>query len=190
MSRDRITLYQTLANRHNPSEIEKHGPYKCTNKKRSWLGVGYYFGDTFIELAHWWGNFGGCHNGNYIICESIRPYDEEVVFDLHDNVNHINDFKGYYYELLKTGEYTVSGALEHLKRHTNFCDKYIAIRIRGDHSTSSIPNSKVPFILRRKPFYNLVPPIQICYFNCPDISKWDYRVIYPEEYAHMEEMIF
>lgn len=46
---DRI-LYQTVEDRNNPDDVEQHGPFLCTNKM-AWLGHGYYFWDTFINLA-------------------------------------------------------------------------------------------------------------------------------------------
>lgn len=49
------TLYQTVEDRNNPSEIETEGPFLCV-RNNAWLGRGYYFWDTFVELAHWWGN--------------------------------------------------------------------------------------------------------------------------------------
>ena len=177
MNRKTIKLYQTLADKNNSEEVEKHGPYKCTNKARAWLGIGYYFWDTFIELAHWWGNFG--YNGSYIICESVRNDDENLIFDLYANFDHINDFREYWKMLQNTGMYTVSGVLEHLKKHTDFCNKFIAVRVRGEHNTSSIPS-----------YLNLVPPVQICYFNCPDIQSWNFKVVYPEDYVDIDSMEF
>ena len=44
------TIYQTLENRDNADEVERDGPFLC-NRKNAWLGTGYYFGDTFVELA-------------------------------------------------------------------------------------------------------------------------------------------
>ena len=46
-------IFQTLEDRNNPDEVESQGPFICTNNP--WLGKGYYFWDTFLDLAHWWG---------------------------------------------------------------------------------------------------------------------------------------
>ena len=42
-------IFQTLEDRNNPDEVESQGPFICTNNP--WLGKGYYFWDTFLDLA-------------------------------------------------------------------------------------------------------------------------------------------
>ena len=59
----RKVLYQTVEDRGNPKEILNNGPFQCT--RSPWLGNGYYFWDSFIELAHWWGRQG--YHGQYVI---------------------------------------------------------------------------------------------------------------------------
>ena len=59
-------IYQTLEDRQNYDDVEKHGPYFCCARdangtpksgvKEPWLGEGYYFWDTRIADAQWWGN--------------------------------------------------------------------------------------------------------------------------------------
>lgn len=49
-------IYQTLEDKDNDEEIERHGPYFCSvyeidgspkkGSKEPWLGGGYYFWDT------------------------------------------------------------------------------------------------------------------------------------------------
>lgn len=51
---DRRTLFQAVKDLDNPDEIEQNGPFKC-RREDAWLGEGYYFWDSFVELAHWWG---------------------------------------------------------------------------------------------------------------------------------------
>src|SRR5574344_2178285 len=58
-------IYQTLEERNNNDQVEKHGPYFCSlyddsgrlknGIKEPWLGEGYYFWDARINDAHWWG---------------------------------------------------------------------------------------------------------------------------------------
>jgi hypothetical protein len=47
-------IYQTLEDRGNADDIENHGPFPC-KWENTWLGRGYYFWDTFMNNAHWWG---------------------------------------------------------------------------------------------------------------------------------------
>ena len=50
-------IFQTLEDRNNPDEVESQGPFICTNNP--WLGKGYYFWDTFLDLARLTRNFLG-----------------------------------------------------------------------------------------------------------------------------------
>ena len=61
-------IYQTVEDRGNPDYVEQHGPFICTNKN-AWLGEGYYFWDTIIELAHWWGNL--CYKDSRIYNQPV-----------------------------------------------------------------------------------------------------------------------
>ena len=47
-------LYQTVDDRRNIKYVLENAPFKCT-RNDAWLGEGYYFWDTFINFAHWWG---------------------------------------------------------------------------------------------------------------------------------------
>lgn len=59
-------IYQTLEDRQNYGEVEEHGPFFCyvrddngipkSGVKEPWLGEGYYFWDTRITDAQWWGD--------------------------------------------------------------------------------------------------------------------------------------
>ena len=59
-------IYQTLEDRQNYEDVEEHGPYFCyaryangnpkSGVKEPWLGEGYYFWDTRIADARWWGD--------------------------------------------------------------------------------------------------------------------------------------
>ncbi len=58
-------IYQALENRNNDEFVEEHGPFFCSlvdthgkvknGVKEPWLGAGYYFWDSRIEDAKWWG---------------------------------------------------------------------------------------------------------------------------------------
>lgn len=84
-------IYQTVEDRGNPDYVEQHGPFICTNKN-AWLGEGYYFWDTIIELAHWWGNL--CYkDSGYIISQSACDDKLEKVFDLVGRPEHLTEMK-------------------------------------------------------------------------------------------------
>lgn len=44
------------------------------------LGHGYYFWDSIIDAAHWWGKVH--YGGHYIICQSFYDAHSDKLFDL------------------------------------------------------------------------------------------------------------
>ena len=83
-------LYQTLEDRSNPDEIESYGPFKCRTAT-SWLGDGYYFWDSILELAHFWGK--NSTYSNYIICSAEAELNDGNCYDLVGNINHLKDLR-------------------------------------------------------------------------------------------------
>lgn len=69
-----VAVYQTLDDRGNPEEIENHGPYECRGGN-SWLGPGFYFWDTHIQLGHWWGDT--VYGNSYVVCKAVLNLDEK-----------------------------------------------------------------------------------------------------------------
>ncbi len=59
-----MVLYQTVSDRDNADYIEDNAPFRC-ERKDAWLGEGYYFWDTLIKNAHWWGEI--AYNNEYVI---------------------------------------------------------------------------------------------------------------------------
>ena len=63
-------LLQTIDDQDNPDYVEEHGPFKSVTSH--WLGVGYYFWDSLMRRAHWWGD--RHYGGNYMIIASDTDY--------------------------------------------------------------------------------------------------------------------
>lgn len=185
-----ITLLQTLKDKDNPQYIEDNGPFKCTNP-HAWLGHGYYFWDTHIELAHWWGS--SANMGKYIICEA-RGNIDNTCWDLHGNGKHLVEFKKTCDEIIKArvttkDKLTVPMVIEFLKSSSKF--KYLAIRALGtssiSSSTSNIFTFHVPFEYGNKPYLDIYPPIQVCLIQKNALNLRNYVVIYPDH--HVEHYI-
>ena len=185
MKRKRI--YQTLEDRGNPDYIEQNAPFKC-NRRNAWLGEGYYFWDTFIENAHWWGirNYGD----NYVICEGTCLFDMEKCFDLVGNTEHLLEF-GEAIEFLKKQNLvnentTVSRILNFMQSLPGF--KYEAIRASGINTISQHKNVNQEFIYRirfdkKMPQYlDYKPPIQICIFKKSSLELSKMKIVFPDEY--------
>lgn len=181
----KLTLYQTLEDRNNADVIELHGPYKCARYK--WLGDGYYFWDTHMELAHWWGktNYGW---NSYIICKANAILDDNC-WDLHGNGNHRLEFEEICNVIIKAGITTkerllVAQVIEYFKKKMTF--KYDSIRILG---MNSIARNNAAFAFRipfkredDKRYFDLYPPVQICLLTKKSLSLKNFLVVYPVEY--------
>ena len=95
------TIYQTLEYRNNNKEIEANGPYFCslrdtqgnikTGVKTPWLGEGYYFWDTRIEDAKWWGRT-VYRNKGYVVCETVYDAHSPLLYDLLSDLEAFGEF--------------------------------------------------------------------------------------------------
>jgi hypothetical protein len=180
-------IYQTLENRNNPDEIERDGPFICRNST-AWLGKGYYFWESFIENAHWWGSY--CNSNGYVICEAYYDLDDNFCFNLVDNPEHIQMFRNTIeamkreklYEERKTA---VASVIYHLKDRLNIF-KYEASRINGLNSRSkNSPYSEIALFKRddNLRFLDLLPTIQVCFYNKKALKLRRYRIVFPDEYV-------
>ncbi len=174
-------LYQTIEDRCNADKVEEHGPYK--SQKSHWLGCGYYFWDRNYERAEWWGKERYKKNG-YMICQANAKCNDIQFFDLFDNPDHKKIFKETYESLKrkydqKNPQYkdiSVNYIIHYLQTTKNFPFKII--RAESENCGEDI---RIPFSPQYRSFLNLNKAIQICIFDKSLI--YDYRVIYPQEYA-------
>lgn len=139
---EKTTIYQTLEDRDNDEEVQEHGPYWCDlyeadGKKKEgikepWLGAGYYFWDTLIENAHWWGKKIYLRKkAKYIICQSQYDSHSPHLFDLVGNVSHYREFVDCVAVMKSNGKgqkRSFPEVLAYLKQHADF--RYKAIRAR------------------------------------------------------------
>ncbi|MFJ1378698.1 hypothetical protein ACILE8_10055 [Capnocytophaga canimorsus] len=178
-------IYQTLEDRNNPDEVESQGPFPC-NRKDAWLGSGYYFWDSSIDNAHWWGKEGACYK-NYFICESSFHLNEKCL-DLYDNPEHRSLFKGIKKELKKQGLYneknnTVRRIIEFLKNNKLF--PYEAVRAEGKLSKKreSEFSNIISFNWNKPQYLDLDPAVQICFVEKDTSNRKNFKIVYPPEYC-------
>lgn len=180
-------LYQTLKDKGNPEYVLENAPFSC-NWDNTWLGEGFYFWDTFVENAHWWGEVR--HKNKYIICQTICDFDTDSCFDLVGDTDHMTDFSNSI-EFLKeqeiiTPETTVARILEFIKTKIGF--NYQAIRVYGIKSISDYKEEyqkyrfRLIFELSRPQFLDFKPAIQICIFEKNGLNRRDLSIIFPDEY--------
>ena len=180
-------IYQTLEDRSNPDYIEENAPFKC-KWENTWLGEGYYFWDTFIENAHWWGNVR--YNNSYVICEGTCNFDTNKCFDLVGETEHMLEFSEaidfFKSKNLVNHNTTVARVLKFLTEKVGF--DYDAIRVYGIKSISEYKDEYNKYLFRlvfevSKPQYlDYKPAIQICIFNKRGMGLSDMKIVYPDEY--------
>lgn len=189
------TIFQTLEDRGKPDDVELHGPFPC-RWKNTWLGEGYYFWDTFMSNAHFWGHTR--YGDTYIICEAKCVFDTERCLDLVGCTEHLVFFAEIVKQLeakkLLREKTTVATVIEFMKsRMKSFV--YEAIRVYGINSISS---SKYPQFANRIKFeedehknqyLDISPAIQICIFKKNGLGIRDYRIIYPVGYVAEDYVI-
>lgn len=177
-----MKLYQTVEDRDNPDHIEANAPFICT-AANAWLGIGYYFWDTLIDNAHWWGNV-RYRNGYVIVEYSCLPFHSEKCFDLHGNMEHLKYFNEII-EYLKTKKLfrpdtTVARVIEFLKAKANMLEKYDSIRAYGFYSKSD--KNTILFVSGQRYYLDLTPAVQVCLFTKNSLGLSTGKIIYPDHY--------
>ena len=175
------TIFQTLENRDNPDHVEEFGPFQCNNKN-AWLGKGYYFWDTFINNAHWWGKNNGSDD-NYFICKTQIDYNKELCLDLHGDTEKllelediINEFK---HQKLLTANSTVVEIITFLQKKGFL--KYPSIRVSSQKFSND--RFQVKFHKKNPSKFELKPLIQICIYDLKKVNLDSFKIVYPEEYS-------
>lgn len=174
---NQTTIYQTLEDRGNTKELEKSGPCPCTlydddgtlktGVKEPWLGEGYYFWDTRIEDAHWWGKVVYLKYGKgYVIGETTYDAYSDALFDLLGNLSHLDEFvKIADFVKKQHGEkcITFPAVITFLKNFEEFTKRYKAIRVCPQ--PKNIRKSCVTFPENDNLVVGLIEKVQICFFD-------------------------
>lgn len=159
-------IYQTVEDRNNPDYVEQHGPFLCT-KEHAWFGKGYYFWDTIIELAHWWGKLCYTPNG-YIICRSSCDSSLSKVYDLVGRPELLLEFEECSKIIMKQRKQKtiyVPEVIEYLKTKTSFLEHYAAIRANPLHTLPPTFNQfQYKINEKNRGVIDTRPAIQFCFF--------------------------
>ena len=168
-------LYQTVTDKGNPEHVNKIGPFK--SKTSHWLGEGYYFWDSLLDRAHWWGKT-HCH-GQYMICQACAEVNDGAYLDLAGNMLQLKQFEKWFDVIRKMHnehEVTVSFAIEKLRRDDNF--PFQAVRALSEKCGG---DNRVNYVCYHDSYLNLSPPMQICIYSRDRVK--DYHVIFPDTYV-------
>jgi hypothetical protein len=165
-------IYQTLEDRHNEEYVVSHGPFLCKERtkdgkrkggiKEPWLGEGYYFWDTRIEDAQWWGDTVYKKKG-YFICHTQYDQRSELLFDIVGDISQFDEFINcakLIMEMNKIDHVSFPTVLHYLKNTSDF--KYKAIRVwpfppKIEKTNINFPDDKMGLAKLSK--------IQICFFD-------------------------
>lgn len=167
-------LLQTIDDQDNPDYVEEHGPFRSVTSH--WLGVGYYFWDSLMRRAHWWGD--RHYGGNYMICKAWASVDEDKFLDLADNMEQLQHFQAQYeliQQIYQGKKITISFVINKLIRNGLF--PYQAVRSVSDKCGGDYA---VKFVEGNSSVLNFSPPRQICIYERAAIH--DYHIVYPPEY--------
>lgn len=179
-----MVLYQTVEDRGNPEEINNNGPFECT-RDDAWLGDGYYFWDTFIDNAQWWGNH-AYHKRGYVISKYIYDFSNGRCFDLLGDMEHVAKLKSYVELLREAGlpvdSVTVPYIIALMKEHVRLDDEYEGIRVRGEKEGKSKPKTSIIFSATDPHYINLLPVVQVCLFRKDTVSLSKGEIVYPTAY--------
>lgn len=182
-----VSIYQTLSDRGNPEKIMQDGPFPC-ERLDAWVGNGYYFWESFIDNAHWWGDKG--YKSKYVICKAECDLDPEKILDLVGNTDDIMLFREWTNALQKEGlvtdETTVARILHYIKEFASSFN-YEAIRVYGIDSVSP-KRTRLTFRRLFNPssvsYLDLSPAIQLCIFEKTGLNLRNFKIVHPSKYVH------
>jgi hypothetical protein len=179
-----MILYHTVEDRDNPEYINSNAPFICTDEN-AWLGKGFYFWDTIIENAHWWGKVRH-HNKYVIVKHTCDSYSNGRCFDLHGNMEHLMHFNEIIEFLASKGfdmcTTTVAKVIEYLKIKTDFLCRYDAIRAYGHLSKKESYSSTIPFVTGKRHYLERTPAVQLCLFNKTSLNLSKGKIVHPNNY--------
>ncbi len=162
-------IYQTLDYCENYELIK--GPIFCSVRytngelkrgiKEPWLGEGFYFWDTRVEDAKWWGKT--IYKGNFIIYHTTYNQHSPLLYDMVGNVQQFDDFVNAATLLKKkfnSSRISFPMVLAYFKKDTKF--NYKAIRVWPSNqnlkkSGIHFPDNKIELVKFDK--------IQLCFFD-------------------------
>ncbi len=184
------TIYQTLEDRNNYEEVEKHGPFFCSVKypdgslkkgsREPWLGEGYYFWDTRITDAYWWGDNVYTLKG-YIICQTTYDQHSPYLYDLVSNVDQFDEFvrcAELIAEEIKIKRVSFPVVLAYLKNKVQGFN-FKAIRVWPHPKTYKETIVKFP---DERLFLASVDKIQICFFDKTLLTN-PYKIVFKNTFA-------
>ena len=164
------TLYQTVAFKNSIAYIEGNGPFLC-NRDDAWLGEGYYFWDSLIDNAHFWGK--KSYNNEYYICEFKALIENSNCFNLLEPKmmlefrEFLKTYQEYYKD--KSDKPTLKDVLVFIRRKLPlFFKKYKAIKLESVTQSKYIVSDDtniLKIIKGRHEEVMLAKLVQVCIYD-------------------------
>jgi hypothetical protein len=177
----KLTLFHTVSDQKNPDFVKSNAPFICIH--RPWLGIGYYFWDSDIELAHWWGQ--SHYGGKYMICETIGEIDE-MCLDLMDGGQRLA-FKAKCGEFLlkmkkKASQVTVREMLDFWITQDREAFNSVRALPTADLGFSIKTGFKLKFTKKGSAYLDFSLPVQVCLYDKKALSLQKLKIVYPVYY--------
>ena len=188
----KTALYQAIDGGRN---AVPETPIYCSSSDAR-LGEGYYFWDSAIHAAHWWGR---THYGeNYLICQSFYDAHSEHYFDLLGDLTHRERLRECADVLREEKQevFSIAEVLKVLRKMPGFEEEYWAIRAEAVnkrysdrkldiplHKGNSSPceETDIPFAhADRRLVISCSQRVQVCVTNLAFLLEGEYRSVYPE----------
>ena len=179
-----INGFHTVEDRNNPDYIELEGPFLC-EREDAWLGHGYYFWDTRIELAHHWGRGVNYKRTGYVICLGLINDDPRILWDLDGRVSHQEEFVQAMDLMIEAGIFTnsdeskVSTIITFLKDQGML--SYYAIRAADENRDTHFIRFKTSTEPKQAKM-RLRQRVQICLLEKNELTLHDFSIVFPEKY--------
>ncbi len=176
------TIYQALEYTADEDEI----PH-WSSDQNAWLGYGYYFWDSSIDRAHWWGK--SRYKNNYMICKT--EYDKNFhLFDMFDT-NHSKEYTDTRIVLAKefasrkkvSNTIYAQDVINALKSTSEFMNNFFAIRMLAMECAPVI--HKIQFASNSPAYSDEDLPVQLCVWD-KRFFKADVIVVFPDD----SELVF
>ena len=178
------TVFQTLDNR-DVANIESDGPFPCY-WENTWLGDGFYFWDTFIENAHFWGKKARAktYKNGYIICEANCDFNTDECLDLHGDLEKLKDLKALFELYKSVGKANKTTTLKEFLAllRGEFPEEFHFTAIRANGILSKKPDSEFTenlfFENGKQQYFEFNPAIQICFLTKESLNLRNYKIIF------------
>jgi len=188
-------LYQTLEDRNNVDDVEANGPFPGDKRDR-WLGNGFYYWDTFIDAAHYWGYVSYKMRGKeYIIAKSEVSIPAEKLLNLlePEQLAMFARWRDSYAKTFPGADVTVEKVITHAEKIMGATFPYVAIKaeFKDCFKNKEFQDRVYPRISPNgRAYLDLKPPVQICIRDKSIIGADNFKVIYPLKYAGIDAYTF